>query len=199
LISVEARITGDGYVGIPSFRASFWLTNPTEAVVMLRRIYYELFVGTNGQFLGGGEAFKRGHGDSETEVIYMCPKCENIGVASIFELNDQKIGIIERSRTGKDAVFRLNVYGDAGIRYLGKEESQEFSYKRLSVKVDATVPKEEWEKWLDSWMANQRVLLVKKETIEKLDEALRKHSKADYDQLIQELIEPPARGQPVGA
>jgi len=190
LISVEAKITGDGYVGIPSFRASFWLTNPTEAVVMLRRIYYELFVGTNGQFLGGGEAFKRGPGDSETEVIYLCPKCKDIGVASIFELSDQKIGIIERSRAGKDAVFRLNVYGDAGIRYLDKEESQEFSYKRLSVKVDAKVPKEEWEKWLDSWMANQRVLLVKKETIEKLDEALRKYSKVDYDQLIQELIGP---------
>ena len=197
MISVEAKITGDGYIGVPSFRASFWLTNLTDAVIMLRKIYYELFIGTDNQFLGGGEAFKRGSGDSETDMIYLCPKCKDIGVASIFELSDQKIGIIERSRAGKDAVFRLNVYGDANIRYLNQEESQEFSYKRLSVKVDATVPKEEWEKWLDSWMSNQRVLLVKKETLEKLDKALKKHGKADYDQLIQELVEPPARVQPV--
>ncbi len=189
MISVEAKITGDGYIGVPSFRASFWLTNLSDAEINLRRIYYELFIGTDGQFLGGGEAFKRGHGDSETDMIYLCPKCKDIGVASIFELSDQKIGIIEKSRAGKDAVFRLNVYGDANIRYLNKEESQEFSYKRLSVKVDASVPKEEWESWLDSWMANQRVLLVKKETLEKLDKALKKHGKADYDQLIHELVE----------
>jgi hypothetical protein len=188
MIAMKAKMTAGHYEGIPSLRTYLWLSNTTEAVVILTRIYYELYVESDHQFLGFGEAFKRDTDDSETGTVYMCPKCEGIGVDSIFELSDQKIGIIEKSRAGKDAQFKFIVFLDARIRYLDNEDSQEFSNERLIEKVDVTVPKEEWEPWLDSWMANKRVLLVKKETLEKLNEALSKRNKADYDDLIQELV-----------
>ncbi len=192
MIAVKAGITGDGYVSLPSFRISLWLHNPGAENLLVPKLYYELFVEPGGDFLGSGQAFKRGEGDSATTVMYLLPKCKEVGVASIFELDDKKIGLIERARAGNDALFRIDVYGDVRVLAPGKEGHRETNYKRLSIKVDATVPKEEWEKWLDSWMAGQRVLLVKKETLEKLDEALTKHNKADYDQLIQELelVEP---------
>jgi hypothetical protein len=187
LIAVETKITGEGYVGIPSFRVSFQIQNVGNDPIILPRVYYELFTGSDGNFLGSGEAFKRGPGDSETDMIYLCPNCDT-GVASIFELDDRKIGLVEKARAGEDARFRVNLYANARIRVIGQEGDEKTTYKRLTSKVETSVPEEEWEAWLGEWLADQRVLLVRRETLDRLDRALEAYDMSDYDQLIQALV-----------
>jgi len=188
LISVQPIITGDGYIGVPSFRITFKLGNNSKAVIQMRRIFYELFVGNPEQFIGGGEAFKRGEGDNDIDLIYMCAECKDIRVASIFELTEQKIGIIENSIEDENIYFKLNVYGDAGIRYIEDEDNHEFTYKRLKATESVSISRSEWDDWMKAWGRDKRVVLVKEETFIKMQAVAEKLGTHDYDELLQKIL-----------
>jgi len=182
------KITGDGYPGIPSFKVSLWLNNQGDETLILGRLYYELFVVPGREFLGSGEAFVKGNGDNPTTVLYLDPHGEMTGVASTFELDERKIGIVDKARADKDATFQANIYGDARVCQVDGDGHEKTIYVKLSGTCEATVPREEWVRWVDSWMNNQRILLVNKQTFQKLNDALLKRDGLGYDDVIQELF-----------
>jgi len=189
MVSIETTITGDGYAGIPSFKLSLWLGNQGDETLILSRLYYELFTEPANNFLGSGEALMRGEGDNLVTVMRLFPQGEISGMASIFKLDERVIGIIDQARAGEDARFRINVYGDVRACQVDNEGRETTIYKKLELTSHATVSKNEWEKWVDSWINDQRVIMLSKKTVEKLDEILKKLDKKDYDQVIQGLIE----------
>lgn len=189
MIPVEAKITGGGYRGVPSLRIEFLLSNQGDETAILQRLYYELFVKPAGDFLGSGQAYKPAEGDNMQPAAYLAPHGDKLELRSMFALDDRTIGMIEKSRAGGDVEFRIGVYGDTRVVQSNKEGGQVTNYKRLEAKVEITMQREEWEKSVSSWTDDQSILVVKKQTMEKLKEASRKHKKEDYDQLIQELLD----------